>query len=548
MSKKEIKFGNEAMSSIAKGVEILAKTVGSTLGPGGRNVIFENYGWPLVTKDGVTVARQIELEDKWENIGAQMVKQVANKTCKDAGDGTTTATVLANAILSEGIKAISFGKYNPIDIQRGINKAVECAIDYIEKNIRKDISDNNQIREISRVSANWDTELGDIVADAIINVGIDGHVEIDEKHEYESKLTIIDGINFDRGYRSIHFVNDEVRQICVMENPYVLLASGKMKDTKGFIEIMKQIKKVDGNLFIVADDYDPFFLEFLVTNKVRAGVKVCCIKAPHYKDMREGTMNDMAILLNTTYYDPNVSDIDLEDMDISYLGRCDRIVCNQLKTSFMGFSSADSKIVDMRIKELKEMANLEDVSEVIRGNALLRIKQIQGKAAHITIGANSEIEFNEKKDRVDDALHATRAAIREGIVPGGGYSYIKASHCPSLVKMSKNIDADGIGANIIITALMVPFNKLLINAGLERDYTTIANKIWKHTWHGFNIKTKKFEHLLKSGVIDPWTVTKSALRNAASVAGLMLSSQAIVADKEEELEKVYVNQQIPQLF
>ena len=546
--KKEIKFGNEVMRSIAKGVETLAKTVGSTLGPGGRNVIFENYGWPLVTKDGVTVARQIELEDKWENIGAQMVKQVANKTCKDAGDGTTTATVLANAILEEGIKAISFGKFNPIDIQRGINKAVEHAINYIEKNIRQDIDSDNRIREISRVSANWDKELGDIVANAIINVGIDGHIDIDEKHEYESKLTIIDGINFDRGYRSIHFVNDEVRQTCVMDNPYVLLASGKMSDIKGMMQILKQVKKQDANLFIVADDFDPFFLEFLVTNKVRAGVKVCCIKAPHYKDMREGTMNDMAILLNTTYYDPNVSSIDLEDMSLEYLGKCDRIVCNQMKTSFMGFSSANTQSVDIRIKELQELASQKDISEVIRGAAQLRIKQIQGKAAHITIGANSEIEFNEKKDRVDDALHATRAAIKEGIVPGGGYSYLKATRCKELINQAKSLDADGIGANIILKALTEPFVKLLQNAGLEKEYNIISSKILRNTNCGFNLKSKKFENLLENGVVDPWTVTKSALRNAASVAGLMISSEAIVADKEEPQEKIYTNQQIPQLF
>lgn len=546
--KKEIKFGNEVMRSIAKGVETLAKTVGSTLGPGGRNVIFENYGWPLVTKDGVTVARQIELEDKWENIGAQMVKQVANKTCKDAGDGTTTATILANAILEEGIKAISFGKFNPIDIQRGINKAVEHVVNFIEKNIRQDIDSDNRIREISRVSANWDKELGDIVANAIINVGIDGHIDIDEKHEYESKLTIIDGINFDRGYRSIHFINDEVRQTCVMDNPYVLLASGKMSDIKGMMQILKQIKKQDANLFIVADDFDPFFLEFLVTNKVRAGVKVCCIKAPHYKDMREGTMNDMAILLNTTYYDPNVSSIDLEDMSLEYLGRCDRIVCNQLKTSFMGFSSANSQSIEIRIKELQEMASQKDISEVIRGAAQLRIKQIQGKAAHITIGANSEIEFNEKKDRVDDALHATRAAIKEGIVPGGGYSYLKATRCKELLNQAKSLDADGIGANIILKALTEPFVKLLQNAGLEKEYNIISSKILRNTNCGFNLKSKKFENLLENGVVDPWTVTKSALRNAASVAGLMISSEAIVADKEETQEKVYVNQQIPQLF
>lgn len=546
--KKEIKFGNEVMRSIAKGVETLAKTVGSTLGPGGRNVIFENFGWPLVTKDGVTVARQIELEDKWENIGAQMVKQVANKTCKDAGDGTTTATILANAILEEGIKAISFGKFNPIDIQRGINKAVEHAIDFIEKNIRQDIDSDNRIREISRVSANWDKELGDIVANAIINVGIDGHIDIDEKHEYESKLTIIDGINFDRGYRSIHFINDEVRQTCVMDNPYVLLASGKMSDIKGMMQILKQVKKQDANLFIVADDFDPFFLEFLVTNKVRAGVKVCCIKAPHYKDMREGTMNDMAILLNTTYYDPNVSSIDLEDMSLDYLGKCDRIVCNQLKTSFMGFSSANSQSVEIRIKELQELASQKDISDVIRGAAQLRIKQIQGKAAHITIGANSEIEFNEKKDRVDDALHATRAAIKEGIVPGGGYSYLKATRCKELLNQAKSLDADGIGANIILKALTEPFVKLLQNAGLEKEYNIISSKILRNTNCGFNLKTKKFENLLENGVVDPWTVTKSALRNAASVAGLMISSEAIVADKEETQEKIYVNQQIPQLF
>ena len=546
--KKEIRFGSEVMQAISNGVEILAKTVGSTLGPGGRNVIFDNWGWPLVTKDGVTVARQIELEDKWENIGAQMVKQVANKTCKDAGDGTTTATILANAILKEGIKAISFGKFNPIDVQRGINKAVDNVINYIEKHIRQDIMNDKRIREISRVSANWDSELGDIVADAIINVGIDGHVDVEDKHEYESKLTIVDGINFDRGYRSIHFVNDEVRQVCTMENPYVLLASGKMNDTKGMLELLKQVKKADANLFIVADDFDPFFLEFLVTNKVRAGVKVCCIKAPHYKDMREGTMNDMAILLNTTYFDPNVSNIDLEDMPLEYLGKCDRIVCNQLKTSFMGFSSANSQNVDLRIKELQELVNTKDVSEVVAGNAKLRIKQIQGKAAHITIGANSEIEFNEKKDRVDDALHAVKAAIREGIVPGGGYSYLKAIKCPALKKQAKSMDADGIGAAIIQKALSVPFAKLLSNAGLEQEFSSIAKKIWLKTNYGFNIKTKKFENLLNNGVIDPWTVTKSALRNAASVAGLMLTSEAIVAEKEDEKEKIVVNQQIPNLF
>ena len=259
-------------------------------------------------------------------------------------------------------------------------------------------------------------------------------------------------------------------------------------------------------------------------------------------------MNDMAILLNTTYYDPNVSSIDLEDMSLDYLGKCDRIVCNQLKTSFMGFSSANSQSVEIRIKELQELASQKDISDVVRGAAQLRIKQIQGKAAHITIGANSEIEFNEKKDRVDDALHATRAAIKEGIVPGGGYSYLKATRCKELLNQAKSLDADGIGANIILKALTEPFVKLLQNAGLEKEYNIISSKILRNTNCGFNLKSKKFENLLENGVVDPWTVTKSALRNAASVAGLMISSEAIVADKEETQEKVYVNQQIPQLF
>lgn len=548
MSKKEIKFGNDVLKSISKGVEILAKTVGSTLGPGGRNVIFDNYGWPLVTKDGVTVARQIELDDKWENIGAQMVKQVANKTCEDAGDGTTTATILADAILREGIKAISFGNYNPIEVQRGITKSVDIVIDYIEKNFKRDVDNDDRLREIARVSANWDDELGNFVADAVINVGRNGKVFVDESNHYETSLKITPGITFDRGLRSAHFINNESKQICEMTNPYILLYRGDIHNSEDLMPLFREVKKNNASIFIIADNFDDTVLSCCAINKVRNGLNVACIKAPHFNDMRDGTMRDLAVLLNTEYFDA-ATGTDLEDISLKELGKCDKIISTIKHTTLLGFSNCDKQAKEERIEELRALANDKEAHEIVSGNALLRIHQMNAMSATICIGASSDVEFKEKKDRVDDALHAVRAAMEEGIVPGGGYSYVKAHKCKELVSLSKNIDADGVGAQIVRQALLVPFKKLLLNAGLEDLTTDIMKKIWKNNEKGYNVKARRFENLLKGGVIDPWTVTKSALRNAASVAGLMITSEAIVAEQEEKNSPQMIQQSsIPNLF
>ena len=552
--KKSITFGSEALTQVAKGVEILAKTVGSTLGPGGRNVIFENLGVPMVTKDGVTVARQIELRDKMQNIGAQMVKQVANKTCEDAGDGTTTSTILANAIVQEGLKVLSTG-VNPISVQRGINKSIEEVIKYIEAEIKQDVEeDSEKIRQIAEVSANWDTELGHVVADAIIEVGLDGGIRLAEDRGYETKYTIVDGLQFDRGYVAAQFVNNQAKQLVEMDNPYVLFYSGSLKDTEALLPLLKEAKREKANLFIIADEYDPDVMQQLVLSKMRSGVSVCAIKAPHYKDMRYDSMIDISILMGGTFIDPyGENPIALEDVRLRHCGRCDKVICSLYKTSFSGFGNiadADKKKewkekLEARIADIKDLATDENAEKLPRENAKLRLKQINAKAAIISLGASSEVEYQEKLDRADDALRAVRCAMTEGIVPGAGYSYLKATKCKGLTNLLKSTDDEKVGAKIVQKALTVPFKKLLSNAGMEDEVGGIMDKVINGD-KGYNLKTKKLENLIDSGVIDPWQVTKSALRNAGSVAGLLLTSEAIVAD-EEEMKTVDVSEKLPTL-
>ena len=553
--KKSITFGSEALTQVAKGVEILAKTVGSTLGPGGRNVIFENLGFPMVTKDGVTVARQIELRDKMQNIGAQMVKQVANKTCEDAGDGTTTSTILANAIVQEGLKVLSTG-VNPISVQRGINKSIEEVIKFIEAEIKQDVEDDSEkIRQIAEVSANWDTELGHVVADAIIEVGLDGGIRLAEDRGYETKYTIVDGLQFDRGYVAAQFVNNQAKQLIEMDNPYVLFYSGTLKDAEALLPLLKDAKREKANLFIIADDYDTDIMEQLVLSKIRSGVSVCAIKAPHYKDMRYDSMIDISILMGGTFIDPyGENPIALEDVRLRHCGRCDKVICSLYKTSFSGFGNiadADKKKewkerLDARITDIKDLATDENAEKLPRENAKLRLKQINAKAAIISLGASSEVEYQEKLDRADDALRAVRCAMTEGIVPGAGYSYLKATKCKGLTNLLKSSDdGEKVGAKIVQKALTVPFKKLLSNAGMEDEVGGIMDKVINGD-KGYNLKTKKLENLIDSGVIDPWQVTKSALRNAGSVAGLILTSEAIVSD-EDELKAIDVSEKLPTL-
>ena len=551
--KKSITFGSEALTQVAKGVEILAKTVGSTLGPGGRNVIFENLGFPLVTKDGVTVASQIELSNKLQNIGAQMVKQVAKKTCDDAGDGTTSSVVLANAIVQEGLKVLSTG-VNPIDVQRGIHKAIDAVVEFIEKNIKMDVEDDvNKIQQIAKVSANWDEELAEVIASSITEVGINGAIRLDENRGYQTKYTIVDGLQFDRGYVTAYFINNQAKQICEMDKPYVMFYAGELKDPEALLPILKEAKREKANLFIVAERFEEDVLRQLAMSKAKSGVSVCAIKAPHYKDMCYDSLQDISVLMGGTFIDTNNPEsISLEDVRLKHCGRCDKVTCSLQRTSFVGFGNYPDAAqreawkvrLDARIKEIEELSKDETADKLPRENAKLRLKQINAKAAIISIGASSEVEYNEKLDRADDALRATRCAMTEGVVPGAGYCYLKATKCDGLAKLlSSPIVGEQVGAKIVQKVLTVPFKKLLTNAGMEDEIGGIMSKVITGN-KGFNLKTRKFEDLVESGVLDPWMVTKSALRNAGSVAGLILTSEAIVSD-EEELKTIDVSEKIP---
>lgn len=538
MSKKDIKFGTEVRGTILAGVKKLADTVGSTLGPGGRNVIFENYGWPLVTKDGVTVAQQIELADKWENIGAQMVKQVANNTVRAVGDGTTSSTIVAHAILEEGMKYLAAG-YNPIDIQRSIDKATKKVVVHIEENYRVEVNgDEQKVRNVSMVSANWDEEIGGIVADAILAVGADGAIQVSKEDSYETSLDIIEGVEFDRGFLSPYFITDSAAQSCVYENPYILLYKGKCSSGAELIPILEQVHKANEPIVIIADEYEADVLSMLVANKNQGRLKCVAIKAPHYKDMRLDTMEDLAIMFGTTYIDTQFGDKSMAQYSLSELGRCGKVTITAHRTAFTKGAGSQT-LIDNRIKQLIALKDNPDASDIARGNAELRIKQLQSKVAIIHVGGNSEIEVLEKRDRVDDAQRATIAAVSDGIVPGGSYCYIKASSI-----LGKE---DGIGGEILKKALLAPFNTLMRNAGHGDEagsYITDIKKS-KKPYYGLNIKTMEMGNLIEAGVVDPWSVSKFVLQNATSVAGLMLTSDAVVVELEEK--KPIVNNNIPSL-
>lgn len=552
MQPKDIRFGSEVIKSLTKGVNILAEAVGSTLGPGGRNVIYKNHGWPYVTKDGVTVARNISLLDEFENIGVQMVKEVANRTCKDAGDGTTTGTILAQAILNEGFKHIERG-VNPIEIQRGITKAVDIIIEYIKNNICQDINgDIEKIHNVATVSANWDEEIGTVVGDAIAKVGLDGAVHIEDSKTSETRLELVEGVTFDRGFNgtSPYFITNQIKRNSEMDNPYILLYNGTIKSFRNLVPLLEQILKANAELVIVADNYEPDVLSSLIANKQSGKLKVAAIKSPHFSDMRIDTMKDLAIIYGTTVIDEQFGTKTLSQLSLKDLGRCNKVIIDSNSSSFIGIN-VDRSIVDEHVALIKKQRESEKTDSTRAQNMGLRIGQLNGFIANIHIGALSEIEYEEKFDRVDDAKRATRAAIEEGIVPGGSYSYIKALNCDKFIQMcndSKNLGAS-IGANIIKKALMAPFKRLCHNAGLDDQASELINEILRSNepGYGFNIKTEQFENLWNAGVIDPFKVTRTALQNAASVAGLMLTSNVVLGDFPETKSEP-PKQQIPNLF
>lgn len=557
MSAKDIKFGSGVIQRLIKGVNTLADAVGSTMGPGGRNVIFKNHGWPLVTKDGVTVARQIELPDEFENIGAQMVKQVANRTCKDAGDGTTTATVLAQCILNNGFKHLVAG-VNPIDLQRSINKSVEVIIDYIREEIREEIgNDKERIRQIANVSANWDSEIGDIVGEAISAVGLDGAVIVEDTLGYETSLNLVSGIKFDRGFggTSPYFVNNQSKNNVEMKNPYIFLYRGTLNNTRNLFPLLEKLSKADNGgpaeFVIIADGYEPEVLSTLIANKNLGRLKPAVIKAPHFGDFRIDTMNDLALLFNTVYFDENFGNTPLAQVTLDMLGHCEKVIINEKNCSFIGFKASPDAIQE-RIKEVKERKNDRDLDDITIANIDARVAQLNGYVATISIGGSTDVEVNEKHDRVDDALHATRAAVEEGIVPGGSYSYITAASRSKKFRelLDSTDDITRAGAQIVRLALEGHFKRLLLNAGKVDSMSSILETIKNNEalGYGYNVKTDKFENLFESGVIDPFKVTRSALQNAASVAGLMLTSEVVIGDIVANSFEKTQNSDIPSLF
>lgn len=561
---KDIFFKDVALKKIVRGVNKLAVTVGSTLGPGGRNVIFENYGYPLVTKDGVTVAEKIDVTDKLENVGIQMVKQIARKTCNDAGDGTTTATILANAILTEGAKHVNSG-INPIDIQRALVAQTDKVINYIEKNIKKDIKtdDATEVRHIATLSANWDNEIGKVVSDAILAVGLNGTIQVESKSvSSETQLKLIDGINFSRGWKSPYFCNTKKME-WIAEDAYVLLYRGKMTSTMEVIGFLKsylrmcQQAEINAPLLIVADDFDAEVIQTLAVNAQRHVVNVCAIKSPWERDMLDGTMQDLAIFLGGKYYDPQavedpmVGRISLSQLGLDDLGRCHKIIVGQLDTAFIeGYG--DKTEIEMRIKELNDEMLSDDISEQRKAELKVRISQLNAKVAVINVGSFSEVEANEKKDRIDDALKATRAAISEGIVPGGCYSYLKSLANKTIFKKNYKTEAERVASTILQCALKAPFRKLLDNTGRSDKAGMLIQKIEKgRINYGYDVKEDKMCDLIKAGVIDPFKVTRSALQNAVSVSSLILSAEATIVDipdpnKSESI--VAGESSIPSLF
>lgn len=551
---KDIKFNLDALGRMAQGVDVLAKTVGSTLGPGGRNVIFEWGLHPQVTKDGVTVARQVELGGKFESIGACMVRDVASKTCDDAGDGTTTATILAASVLKQGLQYIISG-VNPIDIQRNLTEGAEIVVNFIRDNIRKEVVGDEDVKSIAMVSANWDENIADVVTKAVLEVGVDGPVEYeDTKKSTNVTLRFEEGMTFDRGFFNPGFINCQEKQTVEYENPYILLHRGTLRSWQSLLHIVSTVHKqnVDGEspaIILVADDFESNVLQSAYANfKGAARLKISFMRSPFYANHRDNSMDDLAVFLGTKVIEPGVGTA-LDQLQLSDLGRCRKLVQTASTTTFI-MGGGDELSVKKHIENLKALQDPNSgLSDVDRANLELRIKKLRAKVAFINIGAHTEAEQNERRDRIDDAVCATRAALQEGVVPGGCYSYLKA--IPVLEKEMKKADrAKQVAYTILIEALKQPFKRLMANVGMHDESYIILDKIirGKKKNQGFDVKRKVMTDLIKAGVTDPFRVTRAALQNAVSVAGLILTAEAVVVDKEDENINVVQAQSIPSLF
>jgi chaperonin GroEL len=525
MAAKDVRFSEEARSRVLRGVNVLADTVIVTLGPKGRNVCLEkSWGAPTITKDGVTVAKEIQLEDKFENMGAQMVKEVASKTSDIAGDGTTTATVLARAIFSEGLKLVAAG-HDPMSIKRGIDKAVAKVVEDL-KSISKPTRDRGEIAQVGTISANNDKTIGDILAESMDKVGKEGVITVEEAKGLETTLDLVEGMRFDRGYLSPYFVTDPERMECVYEDAYILIHEKKISSMKDLLPVLESVAKTGRPLVIIAEEVEGEALATLVVNKIRGILKVVAVKAPGFGDRRKAMLEDIAILSDGKMIAEELG-IKLENVTIKDLGRAKRVIIDKDNTTIVEGAGKKSGI-EGRISQIRAQIE-ETTSDYDREKLQERLAKLAGGVAVIKVGAATEVEMKEKKARVEDALHATRAAVEEGIVPGGGVALIRASAGLGNLAVSED---ERVGVRVIQKALEEPIRWIAQNAGLDGAVVLDKVKNSKGAF-GFNAATESYEDLVKSGIVDPTKVVRTALQNAASVAGLLITTEAMVADKPE---------------
>jgi chaperonin GroEL len=524
MSAKEVRFSTDARDKILRGVDILANAVKVTLGPKGRNVVLDkSFGAPRITKDGVTVAKEIELEDKFENMGAQMVREVASKTSDQAGDGTTTATVLAHAIVREGAKAVAAGM-NPMDLKRGIDLAVDAVVDELKKHSKK-LTSNDEIAQIATISANGDREIGRFLADAMKKVGNEGVITVEEAKSLETELEIVEGMQFDRGYISPYFVTDAEKMRVELDDPYIFIHEKKLSALQPMLPLLEAVVQSGKPLLLIAEDVEGEALATLVVNRLRAGLKVAAVKAPGFGDRRKAMLQDIAILTGGNFISEDLG-TKLENVTLNMLGRAKKVMIDKDNATIVSGAGRKSEI-EARIKQIK--AEVEDTtSDYDREKLQERLAKLAGGVAVIRVGGATEVEVKERKDRVDDAMHATRAAVEEGILPGGGVALLRAT--AALAKLKPANDDQRHGVESVKRALTWPARQIAENAG--EDGSIVVGKVLEskdYAW-GFDAQTAEYSNLFAKGIIDPTKVVRSALQDAASIAGLLITTEAMVAD------------------
>jgi|UniRef100_UPI004049B082 chaperonin GroEL len=526
MAAKQLLFDEAARQKILRGVEILSRAVKVTLGPKGRNVVIDKkFGSPTVTKDGVTVAKEVELPDPYENMGAQMVKEVASKTSDTAGDGTTTATVLAEGIYREGLKNVTAGS-NPVYLKRGIDKAVAAAVAALAKASKK-VNDREEIRQVATVSANWDTTIGEIIADAMDKVGKDGTITVEEAKSIETTLDVVEGMQFDKGYLSPYFATNMEAQEAILEDAYVLIHEKKISNLQEFLPLLQTVAKSGKPLLVIAEEVEGEALAALVVNKIRGTINVCAVKAPGFGDRRKAMLEDIAVLTGGRCITEDLG-LKLENLTIADLGRAKRIVVDKENTTIVEGAGKSSDIQG-RVKQIRRQID-ETTSDYDREKLQERLAKLAGGVAVINVGAATEAEMKEKKARVEDALHATRAAVEEGIVSGGGVALLRTAKAIEALQLEGD---EAIGAQIVRRAIEHPLKQLCANAGV--DGGVVVKEVLSSKGNiGYNVATDKFEDLVKAGVVDPTKVTRTALQNAASISGLLLTTECMITELPEK--------------